>query len=107
MNDKIELRAAAARLLYGNNRDSADYDMLVNYIDSSEPVQHWIPCSERLPEDGEVVIACSSDRRCLRFAEWDGQYDDFGVWNIGKKRYRTKTFPYWMPLPEPPEMCIK
>lgn len=35
---KFELKAAAARLLYENNRDSADYDMLVDYIDNSVPV---------------------------------------------------------------------
>ena len=42
--DKIELRAAAARLLYNNNRQSSDYDMLVEYIDNSKPIIHgrWV-----------------------------------------------------------------
>ena len=34
-NEKVELRAAAARLLYESNRDSADYGMLIDYIDNS------------------------------------------------------------------------
>lgn len=44
MDDKIELRAAAARLLYNNNRQSGDYNMLVNYIDNSKPIVHgkWL-----------------------------------------------------------------
>lgn len=40
MNEKIELRAAAARLLYNDNRDSADYGALVDYIDNSERIIH-------------------------------------------------------------------
>lgn len=44
MEDKIELRAAAARLLYNNNRQSSDYNMLVDYINNSKPIitAKWI-----------------------------------------------------------------
>ena len=33
MYNQTDLRAAAARLLYGDNRDTADYDMIVKFID--------------------------------------------------------------------------
>lgn len=39
LNDKVELRAAAARLLYADNRDSADYDLLIDYINKSTLVR--------------------------------------------------------------------
>ena len=34
MATQAELRAAAARLLYSDNRDTADYYMLIEFIDS-------------------------------------------------------------------------
>lgn len=41
--DKIELRAAAARLMYENNHNTADFNMLIEYIDHSEAIKpaHW------------------------------------------------------------------
>lgn len=34
MANQTELKAAAARLLYSDNRDTADYNMLIEFIDS-------------------------------------------------------------------------
>ena len=34
MSKKTELKAAAARLLYNSNRNTSDYDLLVDFIDS-------------------------------------------------------------------------
>ena len=42
-NEKVELRAAAARLLYESNRDSADYGMLIDYIDNSIRIVKYFP----------------------------------------------------------------
>lgn len=33
--EAIELKAAVGRLMYGDNRDSADYDALIGFIDSA------------------------------------------------------------------------
>lgn len=49
MMNKTELRAAAARLLYNDNRDTSDYNMLIdfidNYFDNQQPTTDgWIPC---------------------------------------------------------------
>lgn len=35
MANQTDLRAAAARLLYCDNRDTADYDMLIAFIDET------------------------------------------------------------------------
>lgn len=35
MYNQTDLRAAAARLLYSDNRDTADYNMLIEFIDDS------------------------------------------------------------------------
>lgn len=58
MKNKTELRAAAARLLYNDNRDTSNYDMLIdfidNYFDNQQPTTDgWIPCSERLPRKSD------------------------------------------------------
>jgi hypothetical protein len=57
----------------------------------------WIPVSERLPEDGQNVIACFTDGRDVgeaTFSKRDGWfYNEHGAWGAS----------HWMPLPEPPE----
>jgi len=35
MTDVIELRAAVGRLMYSNQKSSADYDMLINFIEKA------------------------------------------------------------------------
>lgn len=71
-------------------------------------VNRWIPCSAMLPEDGVKCLVCMSDKNIL-IAKWDGKYDKQGVWCItipsfGTKLFRIKNVPFWMPLPEPPEV---
>ena len=64
MANQIDLRAAAARLLYSDNRDTADYDMLIEFIDSTfreqevrEDVRRRMPLTQKeLREmDGQTV----------------------------------------------------
>jgi len=55
----------------------------------AEPVK-WIPVTERLPEDGELVLAWSESLRDLGM----GVLDEFESTQVT----------HWMPLPEPPEM---
>lgn len=75
-------------------------------LDDVEPVRHWIPCSERLPENDAKCLVYTSDKRvCM--ARWYGKYDEQGAWYIISdevpKLYRIKNVPFWMPLPEPPK----
>ena len=69
--------------------------------------QRWIPCSERLPEDGRQVLVYA---RSVHYAlakydemrEADGSYKKqwvtFDAW---KPFYTIKEVIAWMPLPEP------
>ena len=62
------------------------------YVEQLPSAQQWIPCSERLPDDGTYL--------CW---EWQGfcYVDSFknGNWETAEKCY-TKCIA-WMPLPEP------
>ena len=73
-------------------------------LEDVEPVQKWIPCSERLPDKNGSYIAQveeSDGTAVLSFIVIDHCNED-GTWLHdfkGKKNYR-KTIA-WMPLPEP------
>jgi hypothetical protein len=58
----------------------------------------WIPVSERLPEDGENIVACFTilgEVGEATFNKRDGWfYNEYGAWAAT----------HWMPLPEPPEV---
>ena len=68
-------------------------------LPSAQPEQRWIPCSERLPEDDEIVLVSDGIDYAVAFWRsdahaWDdpiyGWLDSFGF-NVRA----------WMPLPEP------
>ena len=61
--------------------------------------KRWIPVSERLPEDGEVVWL------------WDGKYIGMGYYLVFAGQFMDRDTPlrpirpsHWMPLPELPEV---
>lgn len=60
-------------------------------LPSAQPEQHWIPCSERLPEDGRYLCTYSNEK---------GICVDFGLVTNGKWYIEPSA---WMPLPEPYE----
>ena len=60
-----------------------------------EKTKHWIPVTERLPEDGQWVLVWESGR----FAYVDKMHN--GKWMIADSNYAI--IYYWMPLPEPPK----
>ena len=61
-----------------------------------EPLQKWIPCSERLPEEETDVIAVIDG--CSR----EAFYSDNSF--IGSNFYRNaEDVTYWMMKPEPPK----
>ena len=73
------------------------------YVEQLPSAQQWIPCSERLPEEGHEVLFSTktgtvqigkySDRGCLN--SWFSYCD--------KCRARNNVVNAWMPLPEPYE----
>lgn len=68
-----------------------------------QPVRRWIPCSKKLPLDGEDVLVWDAIEgdvftgALLGGVFWVDGFDDKGfAWNIT----------HWMPLPEPPEEVL-
>ena len=62
-------------------------------------VQRWIPVTERLPEQGMVVLACG--KRHATSGQFQGAFSNdphYWLWR-GSSKYVT----HWMPLPEPPK----
>jgi hypothetical protein len=66
----------------------------------SELLPRWIPVDERLPEDGQRVLAVTRVGGITEVGEFAfnsrGEWfsTDYGSWNAS----------HWMPLPEPPEV---
>ena len=54
---------------------------------------HWIPCSERLPEEGQACLV--SDRGTILIDTYIGHGNPYN-W-----RWYVKDYEAWMPLPEP------
>ena len=74
-------------------------DALNARIAELEAERRWIPVSERLPEDGEVVWL------------WDGNNLGMGYYLVLSGCFMDRDTPlrrikptHWMPLPEPPEV---
>ena len=96
---------------YQNNESGfCDYMSAINGVPSAQPEQRkgkWIPCSERLPEDGiYLVYAPDYQGGSSSAKEWhDGvmfsKYKN-GKWSIEHGYYsRPNCVIAWMPLPEP------
>ena len=61
----------------------------------------WIPCSERLPEDGEtyLVTNASSFGQCHTYKGWyDGKHK---IWHMEENFERKMNVVAWQPLPQP------
>lgn len=86
-----------------SNDDVADH-----LIASGVTIQKWIPVTERLPDDEELVlILCKNGARFVGYC--GKQYCDYERrWRIKTALNSTKLLnlgrvTHWMPLPEPPK----
>jgi hypothetical protein len=76
-------------------------DVAIKALEQEPKTGHWIPVSERLPEDSELVLfSTKTDRVCegRYFADntdrqWYAFRDEIFAWN--------NVVTAWMPLPEP------
>lgn len=89
MDDTISRQAALKAVSF----DTEAY-MAINMLPSA---QQWIPCSERLPEDGQKVLVSSKDGIYVAMlnAPWYGDWYEIA-------EFRTlNVVSAWMSLPEP------
>lgn len=70
--------------------------------------QRWIPVTERLPEDGDVVLCWYE---YFRFGEYNRMYRTYGIgyyingmWGGDVSSGRNTKVLAWMPLPDGPEV---
>lgn len=67
----------------------------------------WIPCSERLPEDGQDVLCWYQH---FRYGNYNRLWQTYGIgfqyngnWGGEVSTGKDTKVLFWMPLPEPPE----
>ena len=117
MNDSISRNAATSAAIkmfnawYGHswlrtNEIRAMFEQL-----PSSGVQHWIPCSERMPETSDAVLTTyivngNTKKRYVDIARWwADNSDEDGCWTSIYDEYRVLGTRIeriaWMPLPEP------
>ena len=112
----IDADALINRIVFHSDLPGDQKEVFEDEINAEQPVQpepHWIPCSERLPnekdagilkklgiekrsEDVLATVEVKGERMTVTACTYDGKWD----WNM---KY---TFPdykviAWMPLPEP------
>ena len=74
---------------------------IINKLPSVQPEQRWIPVTESLPEDGQLVIFSTKTGRVHQgkyygddsVNQWYSAFDKMRAWN--------NVVNAWMPLPEP------
>lgn len=81
-----------------------EYVKLERYQDAmlqgAEPVQEWIPCSERMPEQFKAILVFNE------YGEvWSGAYDRY--WNFYCDNELVECVTHWMPLPAAPQQEVK
>lgn len=74
------------------------YDVADHLISNGVTVQRWIPVTERLPENGEMVLCNTS--YFVEVLQWD---ERAGVWCGIHRGYPKSYVTHWMPLPEMPK----
>ena len=67
-----------------------------------EPVQEWIPVTERLPEAGGYVVCIAKRNPFSRFMPMVARIEKNGWANPITEQYISNVT-HWMPLPQPPK----
>lgn len=73
-------------------------DAFDKYVEGNEP--HWIPVTERLPEDDTVVLVCGRSGGVYTAIHNNSKTWIRGWWKMNSKNHHCNPTA-WMPLPEP------
>ena len=92
---------ASANHIYKSGYRDRQYE-IIDIINSQPKVGEWIPVSEGLPEDEQVVMVCKNDDICIRRYRYDVNLKR-GFWHELSDNWgwSEKWVDAWMPLPEP------
>ena len=74
-------------------------DNAISELPSAQPEPHWIPCSERLPNEDEEVLVTSNYG--ILIASWEKMWDNKILWFEVVESKSLHKVTAWMPLPEP------
>lgn len=74
--------------------EHVSFDDLRKFVDDFPQIGDWIPCSERLPEENQSVIACFAHGTVTELRFYDKKFH--GIYD-----YDEKVIVAWQPLPEP------
>ena len=72
------------------------YAYETGYIEGMADAKRWIPVTERLPKEGQIVLVVGKTKE-INLARYTHPFFDFGE-NITS---RVGKVTHWMPLPEP------
>lgn len=106
----ISLERAIERMYEVTEECGAEHIFIDRIIDELENLPSspnicihplWIPVSERLPENGEIVL-CRLIFNELRILQWDSVSKWWLGYGTGDD-WRQTDVTHWMPLPEPPQ----
>lgn len=68
-------------------------ESVISLLESAPKTGGWIPCSERLPEENQNVIACFAHGTVTELRFYDKKFH--GIYD-----YDEKVIVAWQPLPE-------
>ena len=77
-----------------------DFDAIASILDLPPSQPHWIPVTERMPEDDTVVLVCGKCGGVYTAIHNNSKTWIRGWWKMNSKNHHCNPTA-WMPLPEP------
>ncbi|MBY4847782.1 DUF551 domain-containing protein [Serratia marcescens] len=96
--EQVMAALAVVGVKYERKGGACRAEMLAQPVSSGYKLEDgWIACSERMPEEGVVVLCCEGDDISTLFHRGNG------IWDDGDFHSNITGVTHWMPLPAAPE----